>query len=236
MPTVYALMQHRTRESYEELLTAVVQECERLRVTLDPAEVMTDFEAAAIQAVRNVLHEDPKPRCCFFHLCQSTWRKVQSLGLVTTYRNNSEFRLFVGKLDGLAFLPVEDVPDGMRLLKDTYPDEAVKLLEYFDATYITGGYRSLSRADSTLSLRCSSPPFPPDLWNVHDTTISGGGHSTNNNCEAWNRRIGSLVGHKHPNAWKLLETLRHEDVDVQGKIARSGAGAPPAKRVRTATV
>lgn len=124
---------------------------------------MTDFEPAAINAVGNVLHEDVRTRCCFFHLCQSTWRKIQSLGLVSTYKDNCDFRLFVGKLDGLAFLPVEDVGEGMSLLRSTCPQEAVELVDYFDGTYVTGTYRRVTRQDGTVRLRRCAPAFTPPL-------------------------------------------------------------------------
>jgi len=42
---------------------------------------------------------------------------VQDLGLAGTNALNDEVRLFCGVLDGLAFLPVADVPAGMQLLR-----------------------------------------------------------------------------------------------------------------------
>ena len=45
--------------------------------------------------------------------------------------------LFCGMLDGLAFLPVEDVAEDMQYLRDNVPEdppEAVELLDYFDKT------------------------------------------------------------------------------------------------------
>ena len=46
----------------------------------------------------------------FYHLTQSTWRKTQHLRLVGKYRDDDvQVKLFYGILDGLAFLPVDDV-------------------------------------------------------------------------------------------------------------------------------
>src|SRR6218665_699646 len=46
---------------------------------------------------------------CFYHLTQSTWRKIQELGLSVAYRDNKTLKHFCGMLDGLAFLPLTDV-------------------------------------------------------------------------------------------------------------------------------
>jgi len=44
-------------------------------------------------------------------------------------------------MDGLAFLPVGDVKDGMAYLKNIVPEEAEHLFNYFNATYVNGKYR-----------------------------------------------------------------------------------------------
>lgn len=130
---VYGFMTRKTQEAYEELLTAIVSECESLGLNPAPDVVMTDFEKGAMNAVQAVLGEDTRTKACFFHLCQSTWRKVQELGLTSLYKEDDSFRLFVGMLDGLAFLPVEDVADGMLLLSGFVPGQAAELFDYFDA-------------------------------------------------------------------------------------------------------
>jgi hypothetical protein len=43
-------------------------------------------------------------------------------------------------MDGLAFLPVPDLTNGIHLLRTLCPDdppEAAELLDYFDSTYIS---------------------------------------------------------------------------------------------------
>ena len=51
-----------------------------LTVSADPRTVITDFEQAAMNALANVLGPQVEVRGCFFHFCQSTWRKIQDLG------------------------------------------------------------------------------------------------------------------------------------------------------------
>ena len=114
------------------------------------------------------------------------------------------------------------------------------MIDYFDATYISGTYRKVQRPpgpDGTiLPIRvCKTPPlFPPDLWNVNITTMSGGSR-TNNLCEAWNREFRILVGTSHPNIWKALEHIRLDPHNVKTAILLEARGQPPQKRVRKVT-
>ena len=55
---------------------------------------------------------------CFYHLTQSTWRKFQNLGLSELYKENVEIRHFCDMLDGLSFLPLEQVPQGMAYIRE----------------------------------------------------------------------------------------------------------------------
>lgn len=171
-------------------------------------------------------------RPVFFHLCQSTWQKIQELGLVVQYKEDASFRAFVGMLDGLAYLPEQDVEDGLLLLRGLAPTQANELVEYFDATYVTGSYRPLTRVGGNIHLRRIPPRFPPQKWNVHQATVEGS-HRTNNNCEAWNRRFGSLVGHSHPSVWKAIDALRLEASSVSAKMAQESVGVPPQKRTKS---
>jgi hypothetical protein len=50
-------------------------------------------------------------------LWQASWRKIQQLRLVPLYKNDDDFRLFCGMMDGLAFLLVPDLTNGIHLLR-----------------------------------------------------------------------------------------------------------------------
>jgi hypothetical protein len=54
--------------------------------------------------------------------------------------NDDDFRVFCGMMDGLAFLPVPDLTNGIHLLRTLCSDdqpEAVELLDYFDSHSMT---------------------------------------------------------------------------------------------------
>ncbi|KAG1662801.1 hypothetical protein GQR58_020745 [Nymphon striatum] len=103
---VFALLPNKRRETYEELFRAIMDKIEELGLPLDVDQAMTDFEDAVLRAVQGVFGRNIRSRGCFYHLTQSTWRKIQDLGLANHYKDDDEFRIFVGMMDGLAFLPL----------------------------------------------------------------------------------------------------------------------------------
>ncbi|XP_064462717.1 uncharacterized protein LOC135373447 [Ornithodoros turicata] len=60
VPVVYALMEKKTQACYEELLRAVTSKCTSLGVTPDPEIVVTDFEKASMNAVKEVIGSEVK--------------------------------------------------------------------------------------------------------------------------------------------------------------------------------
>ncbi|CAM4836094.1 unnamed protein product [Rotaria magnacalcarata] len=65
--------------------------------TFKPARVMSDYEASIITAVANefpqAIHSG-----CFFHFTQAIYRRIQSLGLITSYSQDSDIRICCRKL------------------------------------------------------------------------------------------------------------------------------------------
>ena len=171
---------------------------------------------------------------CFYHLTQSTWRKVQELGLVRRY-DNEDFKHFCRMLDGLAFVPPGEVKQGMDYLKEVCPEDAEGLVDYFDSTYVSGHYRAIARqatSDGSLPqirFRRIPPRFPPELWNVRDCTTNDIDR-TNNFCESWNNGFGCSVGHNHPSLWQLITHLKEDEALVRMEILQTARGQPPSKR------
>ena len=225
----YALLTNKTQQTYEELLEALVDGCCERNWDGDPKTIILDFEIAAIQAIRSVIGNHVRIQCCFYHLTQSTWRKIQELGLSNLYRDSEEFRVHCGMLDALALLPTQDVCRGMAYVQDNFPDEGEALIKYFDATYVTGSFRRVQQPNRPLILRRIAPRFPPSLWNVHDATVNGDPR-TNNQCEGWNNRFQHLVGHNHPSVWRLINCLKDEQSCVSTLALHHEIGNPPRKR------
>ena len=83
--SVYAFLPTSTRK-HEEFFTAIQDRCSELGFNVDPTTVTIDFEQAVINAVKSTFRPHVNVHGCFCHLNQSTWRKIQSLGLVQRYR------------------------------------------------------------------------------------------------------------------------------------------------------
>lgn len=105
----FVLLLGKTQSIYEILLKAVVDKCDSISYSVDPTTVICDFEQAVIKAIAAVLGSHVKVQGCFYHLTQSTWRKIQDLGLATVYKSDENVKHFCGMLDSLAFLPLVEV-------------------------------------------------------------------------------------------------------------------------------
>ena len=66
--------------------------------------IVSDFEAAVLNAVRRVLPQVDM-RGCAFHWGQAVWRKVQDLGLQRAYHNDEEFHFYCRQVLALPCLP-----------------------------------------------------------------------------------------------------------------------------------
>ena len=142
-------------------------------------------------------------------------------------------------LDGLAFLPLERVIEGLHHLRNITPDGLEELINYFDKTYVTGYFRQIRRPPingqvPAVILRAVPPSYPPRLWNVHAVTVNNDDR-TNNSSEGWNNSFATLVGHQHPSFAKTVEALQRDAAVVSTMLLQNDRGEPPRKRVRQAT-
>ena len=138
-------------------------------------------------------------------------------------------------LDALAFLPVADVRDGMRALKEVAPEGLSGLADYFDVNYVSGTYRTVTMNDGSLRLRRTEPRFNPETWNVHEATMTDQ-QRTNNMCESWNNGFKHLVGHSNPSIWTVIDCLAKDAAVVETDIYNYQRGQPAPKRGRKATI
>jgi len=58
------------------------------------------------------------------------------------------------------------------------------------------------------------------------------GDRTNNYCEAWNRRFETVVGHKSPSVWTILEVLGDDAAEAATMLVRHSSGRLEPRRVR----
>ncbi|CAI6377665.1 unnamed protein product [Macrosiphum euphorbiae] len=232
---IYCLLQKKTSETYKTVFRTLVEKCAEQNLYLDPKYVHLDFEKAVIKAVHKIFNKEVIIRGCFYHLSQSTHRKIQALGLEKLYHEDPNFTKFCGMLDGLAFLPLTDVEQGMSYLRSIMPDTALDLVEYFDSTYVNGTFKRTNCPINKIKFKKVQPRFPPSVWNVHEATLNDQ-HRTNNTTEGWNHRFSNLVGHNHPSIWTLLKKMRLEVAVDDTKIRQYNLGTIQPVKKRKLTV
>ena len=73
---VYSFLQNKNQATYEELFTAIQDKCHSLGFDVDPVTVTVDFEQSVINALTSTFGAHLNIHGCFYHLTQSTWRKI----------------------------------------------------------------------------------------------------------------------------------------------------------------
>jgi len=58
------------------MFKTIIEKCKEQNVFPDPRILHVDFDKAVITAANNVFGSELVIRGCFYHLCQSTFRKV----------------------------------------------------------------------------------------------------------------------------------------------------------------
>ncbi|CAH1769656.1 3581_t:CDS:2, partial [Entrophospora sp. SA101] len=91
MPLVYALMPRKSEECYRNSFQGLVDFDDENDVLLRPQFILTDFEQAAINAVRREF-QGVQNKGCLFHLAQSIYRKVQASELSVQYGTDENFK------------------------------------------------------------------------------------------------------------------------------------------------
>ncbi|KAL3847153.1 hypothetical protein ACJMK2_018082 [Sinanodonta woodiana] len=77
---------------------------------------VADFESGIWKALRLVF-DNPHTRGCAFHW-GAVWRKLQEIGLQTTYTQRDDVFKLCRKVFALVFLPAEHIPSAFAKLKD----------------------------------------------------------------------------------------------------------------------
>ncbi|CAF1045501.1 unnamed protein product, partial [Brachionus calyciflorus] len=93
--------------------------------------ISSDCELAIINSIEEIF-PNCKPQGCYFHLCLSFWRQVQTIGLVEAYDSYASFRRSFKLVQALPLLPVEEVINGLKIIKTCSNQKFKPILSYFD--------------------------------------------------------------------------------------------------------
>jgi hypothetical protein len=214
IPLVWALLPNKTRATYVEMFSAIQQAFLKRFSHLRPPSrrvFLTDFELAAIDAIKEVFPSDVT-KGCTFHFRQALNRNIGIIGLSKEYASEDTMvRNWVTQIMGLTLLPAVFVSTAWNVLRhppeSAYPDVATKMQhfsQYFQNTWMEGS-------------------FPVTLWNHYDNT----GPRTTNLAEGWHNGLNSTFGTPHPSASTFLNWLQGAQYLVQAREIQLNAGRPP---------
>ncbi|CAG8524215.1 3400_t:CDS:2 [Dentiscutata heterogama] len=194
LPRVYSLMTHKSEEQYIWLFESLIDFADENGIELNPPRIITDFEIAAINASQYIFPEVINKSC--------------------QYGNDLHFSNKIRCLFALAFLPPHEIPSAFNILKPHLPQEAHKLVLWFEETYVLGEIRRETRGGHEIR---GSPLFPPKLWSVHDS-VDLGIPRTQNAVEGWHNRWATLVGGSRVSVFSIVQKMQREQLLVESQI------------------
>ena len=195
VPLAFYLLANKHQTSYEDVFRHTVSEAAKFGVNVSPAVVYADFETAVHNAVTTVW-PGGEVKACLFHLGQSWWRKIQSLGLSKQYgKKCSEVRQFLKKILGLSLLPPVEVSDCFALDSISNLPNNKRVEQFCD--YLLENYID---AGST---------FSAPVW----SECSASSSRTINACESFHAHFNALLYSAQPNIFVLLTALRKKNTE-----------------------
>jgi hypothetical protein len=200
VPLVYRLLPNKTTDTYINRFSLL--KCKILKmynISLNSCRVFVDFERAIHKALIHIWR-DTQINGCRFHLHQAWYRNIQSLGLISEYRNNSEIGKWIKSSFGLSYLSPDEVGDCFVLdLMSCKPENELldKYADYLLETYI--------EENST---------FPPGIWAEKSAAIT----RTTNACESFHSKFNESFYATHPSLYIFMEKLREFQIDTYVKI------------------
>ena len=124
--------------------------CSENGLAFAPSVVHVDFEETVMKLIENMF-PSAVLKCCRFHLGQSWWRKIQSLGLSNDYKDReSDIGKWLMMIFELPFIPHEEIEDTFVeavMSEATVDARCTKFADYLTDKYVTQGSR-----------------FPTSLW------------------------------------------------------------------------
>ncbi|KAL0810605.1 hypothetical protein ABMA28_010722 [Loxostege sticticalis] len=211
VPLVYGLLSHKTEKCYTIFLQILKRQAlNRLNMCLNPRIIMTDFERAAMRAIK----------------------KVFPSGLVTRYNKDPSFAHKMRHFGAMAFLEPTEIVDAFDIIKDEIiPEEAKRVTTWFGDYYVNGSTRISKHVSSKMTLKQRPPMFPPHMWSVHDSQMSHVPLSQNA-LESWHNRWNTLLGRRKWNIFRTITEFKKEQQNTDFIIECINSSQPMPKRKR----
>lgn len=193
LPFCFVIMSGQKSKDYKAVLTAIL---DLLPAAPNVSSFVIDFEAGLWKALRSVF-DDPVIYGCAFHFGQALWRKVQELGLQTSYSKRDSVYKLVRKVFALPFLPHDDI-------KETFDELSCKVgvigpvrefMDYVDQTWL------------------QSPVWKTENWSVFGRSIR-----TNNDVEGWHHKLNRRAKKGNLPFYLLISLLYSEAKEIPNQV------------------
>ena len=199
IPLVFCLLPNKQVATYITLFNSLLSLSNDQHIFLNPQKIVVDYEMAIHNSVQSVW-PTAKIFGCRFHLAQSWYRKIQSLGLVSIYKGDTEHGKWLQHLFGLPFLDPDRV--GECFTENFMADlpqlnSFTKLADYLVDNYIT-----------------EHSSFPPSIWASKTSSL----FLTTNPCESFHSHFSKIFYHTHPNIHTFVKTLTEYQCLIYIKI------------------
>ncbi|XP_060086051.1 uncharacterized protein LOC132565428 [Ylistrum balloti] len=213
-PVVFALLPGKSQRIYTRLFTLLKEHMTQLYLPFAPTHAFADFEVA----VHNAIHQTFPGITMkgFFHFTHNVWKKAQTTGLQTLYRDNEDVRTLIRRAAVLPLVPMDCIEDvWLQTLEDLedaeVPQNTTPFTDYVTEQWVEGDR---------------------PLWNHFQTD----GPRTTNNLEAWHGKL-KKVKHAHPTIFAIIQTFKEIDnADVINRMQREAGGTPDRVQRSTATL
>ena len=145
IPGMFVLMERKTEQVYLDVFRAVQQQLPEDH-RQGPEHFSVDFELAPANAFKNVF-TDATEGFCFFHFCQSMWRRLQASGHAAEYmlEENTEIRMQFHALLSICFVPPQDVPEVFGLIAESCEEVLDDVIDHLEVYYVLGRRRGRGR-------------------------------------------------------------------------------------------
>lgn len=202
-PGFYILMNNKKEFNYLKAFNYIKQ-----KFLLNPTTIITDFESTISNSFKLVFPLSTN-YFCYFHYSQAIYRRINTLGLKKTIKNDIIFKKLLNMIFFLPFFPIERILNAYKAIKEQYlhynDDRINSLLSYFEKNFvglkIDGSY--------------IAPKYSIESWNVYYRTLNNIPRTTNN-VEAWNRVFNEKCVISHPNIAVVISAML--DVEESNRI------------------
>jgi hypothetical protein len=191
---VFCCLPSKSKSCYNAMWSGIQKLC---RNQFKPITILVDFEDSAHSSIREMF-PDCLLKCCAFHLGQSWYRKIVSIGLQNDYIENTPLGKSLKSFFGLPYLPEDEVEDAFVELLSITSSEVTPFSDYVLENYITPDSR-----------------FPPSLW-THPPTLRD--PATTNGAEAFHRHFKQHFTTPHPNVHILSHILTEHQAETYIKM------------------